>query len=266
MSESELERKRAFECRLSPDRALETLGEAHAFLLDRGLLTLMPSTALPSLFGACHEEPYMPGKRGFALWPKTKYPWASELQERKDVYVLKIHRGKELFLSSETAALAAPLCSLELRRADAGEHGADALAVVTHLKQAGPSLPDELKEELGFDSRRLRAVRGVLERVGAVVARSTTLPTKSGGHRHTSELRRWDDAYSGQERGRGLADLLVAGVRAAVVAPEREACRWFSWTAPPQLVDELVDTNALVRLEPGLLALGPAALSRASDS
>jgi hypothetical protein len=30
-------------------------------------------------------------------------------------------------------------------------------------------------------------------------------------------------------RSKALADLLVAAVRAAVVAPERELKRWFSW-------------------------------------
>jgi len=35
----ELQERRAYECRLSPDRALETLDDAEAFLLDRGMLT-----------------------------------------------------------------------------------------------------------------------------------------------------------------------------------------------------------------------------------
>jgi hypothetical protein len=50
----ELRERRVFECRLTPDRALATLDEAEAFLLDRGLLTRTADSALPSLFGACH--------------------------------------------------------------------------------------------------------------------------------------------------------------------------------------------------------------------
>ena len=34
----ELAQRRAYECRLSPDRALRSLDEAHEFLRDRGLL------------------------------------------------------------------------------------------------------------------------------------------------------------------------------------------------------------------------------------
>jgi hypothetical protein len=36
------------------------------------------------------------------------------------------------------------------------------------------------------------------------------------------------------------ARLVVAGVRAAVIAPERELRTWFSWPLPPGLIDKLV--------------------------
>ena len=71
----ELRDRREYECRLTPDRALASLDEAEEFLLDRGLLTRTADSALPSLFAACHEEPYAPGKPGFGQWPRTKFPW-----------------------------------------------------------------------------------------------------------------------------------------------------------------------------------------------
>src|SRR6185437_9081187 len=70
------------ECRLTPDRALETLAEAEAFLRDRGLLTRTADCALPSLYEACHEDPYKAGSPGFATWPATKWPWFGELAGR----------------------------------------------------------------------------------------------------------------------------------------------------------------------------------------
>ena len=50
----------------------------------------------------------------------------------------------------------------------------------------------------------------------------------------------------------GLEDLTVAAVRAAVVAPERQAYRWFSWSwlYPKTLVDDLVAEGRLWRPEP----------------
>jgi hypothetical protein len=67
----ELVAQREFACRLAPERALATLEEAEAYLVDRGMLTLTPECALPSLFGACHEAPAS-GAQGFGAWPRTK--------------------------------------------------------------------------------------------------------------------------------------------------------------------------------------------------
>ena len=256
----ELEERRRHACRLTRERALESIDEAHDFLRERGMFTLMPSAALPSLFAACHEEPYKAGKRGFAQWPRTKYPWAFELRDRPDVHVLKIHRGKELYLSDDTIQIAAPLCRAELARADAGELGEDARRLVAHLAAAGPSALDELKEELDLDAAALRRVRTPLERAGAVVTRGLVVPAKRGGHRHTSELVRFDQYYAGPERDGGAGGLLVTGVRAAVVAPEDEARRWFAWRIDLQSVDDLVGEGVLCRPEVGWLA------SRASGS
>src|SRR5437773_7649354 len=106
-----------------PGRALESVDDAEEFLRDRGLLTRTPDSALPSLHEACHEEPYKPGARGFGEWPKTKWWWGFELARRDDVVAAKIHRGKTLFLSRETAALADPVCRAAIERMDADDEG-----------------------------------------------------------------------------------------------------------------------------------------------
>jgi hypothetical protein len=254
----ELQKRRAQACRLTPDRALQTLDEAAGFLRERGLLTLLPDCSLPSLFGACHEEPYAPGKRGFASWPRTKWWWGGALASRPGVYHVKIHRGKGVFLSEETAAIVDPLCRAELDRVAAGKLGPDAQRLVAHLDEAGPSAIEELKTELGLDTKTLRTLRKRLEPVGAVVSRDLRVPAKGGGHRHTSELLRWDQLLPRPPRNAdgGLAKLLVAGVRAAVVAPEREVKTWFSWTLEPELIERLVADGQLRRPEPGSLAQG----------
>ena len=151
-------------------------------------------------------------------------------------------------------AVAAPLCRAELARADAGEYGDEAQLLVSHLAAAGPSALEELKEELGFDSRVLRRIRAPLERVGAIRSRGLVVPTEGGGHRHTGELLRFDQLYDGPERDEGVAGLLVAGVQAAVLVSEREARRWFSWPVTAQLVEELVESGRLYRPDLGSLA------------
>ena len=114
---------------------------------------------------------------------------------------------------------------------------------------------EEVKEELGLGTKELRAVRTGLERVGAVVASDLRVETTAGGHRHTSELFRWDQLFprpSGVPGG--LEELLAAGVAAAVVAPEHEVRTWFSWRAPTSIVDSLVEAGRVLRHPTGVLS------------
>jgi hypothetical protein len=260
----ELEQRRAVVCRLLPERALATIDEAEAFLLDRGMLTLMPDCSLPSLFGACHEEPYKPGGRGFAGWPRTKWWWGGALAARPRIFSVRLHAGKGLFLTEETAALADPLCRAELADTDDGGGGPAAQRLVRHLAEAGPAAIEELKEELGLDSKALRALRARLERVGAVVAMDLRVESDGGGHRHTSELYRWDHVFPEPRAGAGgLDELVVAGVEAAVLAPQREARSWFSWRASPKVIDALVEEGRLERPAPGFLSAAETVSGRA---
>jgi hypothetical protein len=246
---AELEERRARECRLSPDRALETLDEAEAFLRDRGLLTRTADSALPSLFEACHEEPYARESPGFGRWPATKFPWFGLLGAR-GYLILAIHRGKSLLVTDEVAELVDPICRAELARLEAADEGGARL--LRHLADAGPSELEDLQTELALAPKELKSVRSPLERCGAVVARSIVYEEP---HRHTSLLARWDQAHPEPSKGddprRALGDLLCAGVHAAVVAPERELARWFSWRWywEDDLVDELVGTGRLVRVD-----------------
>jgi hypothetical protein len=107
--------RRAFDCRLTPDRVLGTLAEAEAFLRDRGMLTRTADCALPSLYEACHEAPYKPGSPGFATWPATKWPWFGELGEH-GYLIAAVHRGKNLLMTGEVADLIDPICRAEITR------------------------------------------------------------------------------------------------------------------------------------------------------
>jgi hypothetical protein len=247
---SELEERRAYECRLTPDRELGTLDDAAAFVADRGLLTRTTDCALPSLHEACHEGPYRPGARGFGEWPRTKWWWGFELARRDDVNALKIHRGKTLFLSKAAAALADPICRSELERLGDGDD--DAARLLRHLGETGPSLAEDVLNELQLTRKELKAIRHPLERCGAVVGRFFQVEGD-----WVTELVRWDHLHPEPSAGGGLDELVVAGVRAAVVCPEREPRRWFSWTWlwEADLVDRLVADDRLVRPAPGWLSL-----------
>jgi hypothetical protein len=242
----ELRDRRAYECRLTPDRALRTVEEAEAFLRDRGLLTRTADSALPSLYEACHEDPYAPGRGGFGEWPATKWPWFGELAERSGVHRLKVHhRGKNLLVTEETAAILDPICRSEVERMR--RDSAEWARLLDHLAAAGPSEPEDLKVELDLKPKELKGILFPLELCGAVVRRNGV-------------LERWDQAFPEPLGGQGgPEELLVAAVRAAVVAREQEVGRWFAWRwlFSPELVESLVTAGRLERPEPGWLATPP---------
>jgi hypothetical protein len=182
-------------------------------------------------------------------------PWFGQLVERGHL-VLAIHRGKSLLVTEETAALLDPICRAELERMKTADEGWARL--LRHLAEAGPSELDDLQTELALTPKELKSLRSPLERCGAVVARSIVYEEP---HRHTSALARWDqvsqEPSGSRDPRQALGDLVCAGVRAAVVAPEREPARWFSWRWywDDDLLDELVESGRLVRVD-GHLAAG----------
>jgi len=256
---ADLRERRAIECRLSPDRALLSLDEADGFLRDRGLLTRATDCALPSLYEACHEDAYKPGSGGFGEWPRTKWPWFGELAER-GLLIVALHRGKNLLVSDEVAALLDPICRSEIERMRGKDP--DWRRLLDHLESAGPSSLEDLRVELDLKPKELKLLRSPLERCGAIVARSPEV-TAGEGHAHSSVLARWDHVYyvAGDvdvHLHHSLQALLLAGVRAAVVAPEAELKRWFSWSWywEDAIVEELVRDGRLRRVD-GHVTSGP---------
>ena len=254
-----LRERRGFQCRLTPDRALGSVDEAESFLRDRGLLTRTADCALPSLYQACHEDPYKPTSRGFGTWPATKWPWFGELTGRGYV-VAAVHRGKNLIVTGEVARLLDPICRAEIERMRAAGRGWARL--LDHLAAAGPSSIEDLRTELGLKRQELKSLRAPLERCGAIISRSLQV-TAGEGHLHSSELVRWDQAYPGTggtdaNPSQALKDLLAAGVRASVVAPEPELRRWFSWQWywTDTLVDDLIRQGQLRRVDGHVMTAG----------
>ena len=226
------------------------------------MLTQTQDSSLPSLFAATHEAAYAPGKAGFGSWPRTKWPWGAILANRPDVQPLKIHKGKLLLLSPEAAAAVDPLCRDALERAEDGELGADAAAILRHLRAAGPGSGEEVRTALALDAKAFRAAREKLEREGAVVSRSVEGGSPEPGearpgrtpvpqvHRHGSTIARWDQSHPQRRKGplpAALDELVLLGIRAAVVVQEDEPATWFTWPIPRDTIRRLLETRRLMR-------------------
>jgi hypothetical protein len=162
-----------------------------------------------------------------------------------------VHRGKNLLVTGDVARLLDPICRAESERMRAADPGWRRL--LDHLAASGPAGSDDLRAELGMKRQEFKALRYPLERCGAIVSRSIQM-TAGEGHAHSAELARWDQVFPGggadADPARALGELVVAGVRAAVVAPERELRRWYSWPWywTDALVGDLVRDGRLRRV------------------
>jgi hypothetical protein len=255
----ELSARRAFACRISPDRWLETLDEAHAFLADRQMLTITASSSLPSVFGACAPNPD-PLARGYASWPPDKWWWPGALTEDAGVRRTRLAGGHVLLVTSGLFASIAPLCLHELARADAGEYGADAQHLVRFLDSAGATVLGDARAALGWSSQTMARTRTTLESVGAVMSDDIEFPARKGGHIHTSRLSRVDQLVGADPAASDDAahrQLLRSAVRAAVVAPRKEVERWFAWPATA-VVDALLSEGHLDLIDNHWLSVGAA--------
>jgi len=236
--------KREHDCRLTSERWLATLDEARSFLDDRRLLSITPSCWLPSLFGACPPNPD-PTARGFAAMPVHRWWWPGALSELPGVRRTKLLRGKVLLMDAALFAAIAPLCVMELARAEEGAYGTDGQQLVAYLDQQGPSILGEARDALGFPSRAMARVRQQLEAVGAVISEDVELPAANGGHVHTSRLARVDQCLSLLNRAEDVSiahgRLVAAAVRAAVIAPRDDVDRWFAWPAQAVIAELLAD-------------------------
>ena len=69
-------------------------------------------------------------------------------------------------------------------------------------------------------------------------------------------LRRWEDVFDKAVAVPYPHDAVVmAAMRAAVLAPEDDLGNWFSWPIPPETVEGLVAEGRLVHPAPGWLAV-----------
>jgi hypothetical protein len=172
------------------------------------------------------------------------------------VHVLDIHRGKTMYLTDATLALVDPVCRAELARMEGDDAGWRRL--LRHLAVAGPSLADDVERELRLKHQEMRALRYPLQRCGALVARSVIIPAGSGeGHLHRAELARWDQAFPQPSGARAdIVALMGMALRAAVLAPDKDLVRWFSWRwlLPADLTEQLLDRGLAIRPDRGWLA------------
>jgi len=125
------------------------------------------------------------------------------------------------------------------------------------LLAGGPLLLEQI-HMLGVSERALRRARTALQRTGAIFTEEVLLEGREGGHRHSARLMRADDRFASNGLPiaweDGLTQLVVAAVRAAVVAPVRDVVTWFSFPTCNDNLDRALQAGRLIQPEPGWVA------------
>lgn len=250
---AELRARRANDCRLTRDRALGSIDEAEAFLRDRRILTQTRDSSLPSLAEAVHDGAGAAGSPGAAA-PISARSFGAALAARPHIQSLKALRGRVVLLSAEGAATFDPLCRDALERAEDGELGEHAALLVRRLKVSGPRPADDLRADLDLATKDFRVARERLEAEGAIVSRPA--PAADGALR-PSTLLRWDQSFTHRRKAPvavALDEVVLLGIRAAVVVQEDEPRSWFAWPVPRDTIRRLLETGRLVRPAAGWVA------------
>lgn len=217
-----LDDERPIRHRLAQGLALKDLDDAAGFVEELGLLLQTPHPFLPSLFAAVQGKPAKPGAAGFGQWPEHAWSWAGELAERDDVLLTKVILGKRTLVHERLwPALDAAVRGRKVA-GDAEE------AIVETLRANGAVRTDHLRKMAGLESanKSYQKAMGNLEALGVVIARPITVDN----HKHVASAELWETKFKKPlSKDRGADAFVLAALRAAGVAPEREVIKWFAW-------------------------------------
>ena len=235
------------------------------------MLARTSDSALPSLYEACHEEAYAaaaataspagprPGGPGSASSPA-----AATLPRRAPRQEPAGQPGDRGAARPDLPRPRPTGCAPRTRLAAAARPPRRGRPVPRRrpARRAWPRAPGTQGAQV------IRSSAAALSSPGRSPCPPAARRHAAGGHTHSTELARWDQAYpagascraasaaSPSDPSGALGDLVVAAVRAAVIAPESEVRRWFSWPWywTGTLVDDLVRTARLRRVGTDLTA------------
>ena len=246
---ADLRARRDYECRLTPDRALESLTRRMASC-GNGVCSRVPPTARCR---AC--------MRRVMRTPIRQAAGLRELASHEVAVGPRAIRVPGRALAGHPSRQDDPA---ERRAARARRSGLPCRAGTDGARRSGLGQAAGSPGRYGTVRRRRRRGRARTEAQGAPGrcarrcsaagrwwrGRSCCLRRSGEGHIHRSELARWDQAYprpSGLPRD--IVALMGAALRAAVLTPEKDLVKWFSWRwlLPSDLADQLIARGLAIR-------------------
>lgn len=236
--------------RLSPSRPIRTLAGAVAFIQDRGLVLSTGRSSLPMLAEAIAGRPLA---GSWMAHPEAHriYRLLGRLARHADVLTLPLVLGKETLVHASLGPAIARIAADPRRRDEAVSRlTLTAKRLLTDVESRGEVRMDQWEVATAAG----RQARYLLER--ELLVTSTGLHTARGYH--TAIVRPWIQSRIAQRFGgpavrldyaEAMDALVLAALRSAVLAPEREVRRWFVFAAGS--LDGLLASGTVERLRAG---------------
>lgn len=233
----DLERLKAIRLRLhhlEPSRPIRTSAGAVAFIRDRGLVLSTGRSSLPMLAEAMAGR-ILPGS--WMAHPETHriYRLLGRLSRHEDVLAVPLILGKETLAHASLGGAIARVAGDRRRRdAAASQLTPTAKRLLHDVESRGQVRMDQWNAPAAVG----RKARYLLER--ELLVASTGLHTEHGYH--TAIVMPWAQSTIAQRYGtlaarldyaEAVDALLLAALRSAVLAPEREVRRWFIFGEAP---------------------------------
>ncbi len=234
---------------LHPSRPLRDARSAAAFVRERGVVMITGRSSLPVLSEAIAGRPV----RGSWMAAPEVHRIYDIMQglRRYDLVEVPLILGKAVLVNPALGPAVERIARDRGRRLRARGR---LPPLARHLLEAVEAQGSVRMDSWGIRAARSRPARTQLERELLVAA--TGIHTEGGYH--TVILRPWRSGRVAARFGRAsrrlgydeAADaLLLAAVRSAVAAPEREARRWFPFSG--DRIEALLDLRAIVRIREG---------------
>jgi hypothetical protein len=159
--------------RRSPDRRVETVVDAEAFVEETGFCGALTDarTNLPALYIAVcgRRDAFMP--RNVQKDPEASFAWTTkdELMRRGRVYYAKLLKGRSTFVASRLVPHFNALWGLP-RKQEKEQLSADALAILKVLRKEWEMATKDLRDESGVNERaRFNKAMDELQRTMKVI-------------------------------------------------------------------------------------------------
>ncbi len=251
---------------------MKTQGEIIEFVHDKGLVSTLGGSELPSFISGILGKPWKPSAKGFSGWLDwwsikiSGQPVAQvsrDVEGRKDILATRIFRRTKTFVSNKLWPILDIIVKHHQDPAVKQQILSDIeLKILETIETEGTIRTDRLRKKLKLEAKenssKFHRSLTNLESYALIVGVEDPHPEK---HLHANIWQTWD-TRTREGKGRNslsyseaLGKLLVKTIDSCVLAREDQIPKWFEWSNDmKQAKEKLLSDGAVLRSGPYLVS------------